>query len=110
MEKTLKQIIEFCLAESEACRNCDKTLTVEVYKQILLAKYEDTHLSWDRLFDLPPAASIKRIRAMIQNDEGKYLPTEEKTAKLRRWNNEVWQERVGKDRLFPISDKNKVLK
>lgn len=106
--KTLKQVIEDSMRENENCRNSDKILTVRVYRKILLSKYGDSHLNYLRLMELPPAASIKRIRAMIQNDEGKYLPTEEKTAKLRRWNNEVWQEKVGLGMLFPVHHSSKM--
>lgn len=102
MKKTLKKIIEICLEENENCRNSDKDLLEQVYRKILTAEYGNDYLDYNRLSKLPPGASIKRIRAMIQNDEGKFIPTSEKTANFRRWDTEKWKDRAGVERLFPI--------
>lgn len=102
MQKTLKEIIRECLSEKEECRNSDKILMVEVFRKILIAKYGTPDLDYIKLLALPPQSSIKRIRALIQNDEGLFIPTDEKTAHMRRWNNELWKDKTGMERLFAV--------
>lgn len=102
--KPLKEIIEDVLRDNITARNNDRFLMVYVYQRILKAKYGDTQISYVRLLHLPPQSSIKRIRAMIQNDDQKYLPTYDEVARRRLWDNEKWKKRAGVDQLFPVTE------
>jgi hypothetical protein len=62
-------------------------------------------LSFERiLFYLPAQSSVKRMRAMIQNDEKLYPPTTKEVAARRLWDNTKYKERIGDGLLFPITE------
>lgn len=46
------------------------------------------------IMELPREDNIKRIRAVIQNVEGKFLPTSLQVAKQRKINEEVWRDYI----------------
>jgi hypothetical protein len=108
--KPLKDLIRDTMRDYEKTRDSDKLLWIFVCKRLLQAKYGDEGLTWERLlYYLPPEASIKRIRAYIQNDEKMYPPTTEKVAKRRLWDNTKYKERIGENLLFPIIENKGVV-
>lgn len=46
------------------------------------------------IIDLPREDNIKRVRAIIQNIDNKFLPTSLEVAKQRKINEEVWREYI----------------
>lgn len=82
---TLKGQVELTLANYKETRNSDIELTIKVW-QSFYEKYLFNHgscIELKNLFELPREDNIKRIRATIQNYEGRYLPTSWEVAKKR---------------------------
>lgn len=50
------------------------------------------------IMDLPREDNIKRVRAIIQNVDGEFLPTSEAVAKQRKINAEVWRDYILKNK------------
>lgn len=46
------------------------------------------------IMDLPREDNIKRVRAIIQNVENKFLPTSLEVAKQRKINEQVWRDYI----------------
>lgn len=97
--KVMKGQIEQMLSEYPETRNSDLRLTQAVwwrfynqYIEIIEGKY---YISLPNLFNVPSQDDIKRIRAKIQNDEHKYLPTNWEVAKLRHWKEEEYRKFLG---------------
>lgn len=75
---TLKKMVEILLDENAKygnieCRNSDIALTILIWRRwynVLDA------IAISRLFDLPREDNVKRVRAVFQNTEHKYLPTD----------------------------------
>jgi len=70
---TVKELVNYLLKVDVRCRNDDKWLTYQVMRHFtkIFIPFED--------FDkLPAFETIKRTRAVIQNVEGRYLPTDPK--------------------------------
>lgn len=98
MKKThLKEKILKVLKEVPITRNCDIKLTVALWRKYypnhLKFRQEDQqeYVSLRSLFDLPREDHIKRIRAVIQNIEHKYLPTDPSVRKKRKISEEEWR-------------------
>jgi hypothetical protein len=75
---TLKKMVEIMLDEnakygSIECRNSDIALTILIWRRWY--NVQDA-VPVGRLFDLPREDNVKRIRAVFQNTEHKYLPTD----------------------------------
>jgi len=83
-----KAIIEF-MRQDTRCRNDDRWLMWRVWKDFdkisVYIPYEDM-----KKLSLP--GSVVRIRAMIQNDEKKFLPTRPEIRDARRISEEQWRE------------------
>jgi len=92
----LKQHVEHILKEFPPSRDSDITLTIHLW-----SKYYPAHIKinsdgrrgifLESLYTLPSQESIKRIRAIIQNDEGRLLPTDPQVRKQRRISEEDWR-------------------
>lgn len=91
---TLKQQVENLLRDTPQTRNDDVLLTLFVWQRYY--GVEQT-IDVQDLFKLPREDNIKRIRATIQNDEGRYLPTDPSVIKKRRINEEKWRKQLGYD-------------
>lgn len=96
----LKQRILKILAQFPETRNCDIKLTTRIWKEYYPSrlKFRDVdqqyYVSLDSIFLLPREDHIKRIRAVIQNEEHKYLPTDLSVRKKRKISEEVWRKRL----------------
>jgi len=88
--RTIKQRIEYILNDSEQSRNYDKVLYLSYIQKFHPSciewsnKREDFYISFKGYMILPNYATIKRLRAIIQKKEGKFLPTDAKIIRLRR--------------------------
>tara|TARA_R100001086_G_scaffold118472_2_gene60888 strand:- start:1487 stop:1819 length:333 start_codon:yes stop_codon:yes gene_type:complete len=87
--KTFKERVALILKEHEAARNNDGTLMayyIDRFHSDLVHKAEKLGkvIPLSNMKYLPPFESIRRVRAIIQNVDGKYLPTDEKVIKARR--------------------------
>jgi len=93
--KDLKNKVETILRDFPETRNSDITLMIELWK-----KYYPKYIKENKeggfgvylqdLYELPREDGIKRVRAMIQNIQGKYLPTDLKVVIQRKINEEKW--------------------
>lgn len=87
------------LQDMPESRNSDITLMIEIWKRYYSSSIKvnsDGQLGifLDSLYSLPTQDNIKRVRAIIQNVEGRFLPTEEKIRRQRRINQGKWLEWV----------------
>ena len=82
--KTTKALVIKLLDTEERCRNDDKFLTFRVFEEISRANGEGIFLSFKIWEKFPSFATIKRLRAKIQNVDGQYLPTSEEVIKKRK--------------------------
>jgi hypothetical protein len=96
----LKTMILRTLARDEQSRNSDIRLTqviwYEYYRDFL---FQDAEGKWcvriSNMFELAREDNIKRLRAKIQNEENKFLPTDPEVRKQRKINEEKWREYLG---------------
>ena len=98
----LKHKVEHCLKKYPETRNSDIKLTNSIwveYYYTRLIKDEKGNLAVKLLdlYDLPREDNVKRIRAKIQNEENRLLPTSKKVAKQRRINEDKWRAYMGFD-------------
>ena len=97
MKTTLKIKVMRTLQEDPETRNNDVLLTIAIWKKYYPDLIRSTK-NWDfgvylsDMFKLPREDHIKRIRAKIQNEEYRFIPTDEKVAKQRKLNIERWRE------------------
>ena len=86
--QTLKQLISDIMSSHEIARNSDKQLIFLVLKYLNLIA--DTghgyYLLHKNIPELPSFQSIRLVRQIIQNQEGRLLPTDPKVRKLRKIN------------------------
>ena len=100
----LQKQVDYCLKNFPKTRNSDIELTLAIWKHYYPSRivYSKTGVSLIRLrdlFDLPREDNVKRIRAKIQNELGKYLPTSLEVAKQRKIAETEWREYMIR---FPI--------
>jgi len=76
--KQVKGIVEEILSTDERARNDDKYLTFKV-----MQRYTKIYIPFEDFNKIPAFESIKRMRALIQNKEGRYLPTDLKVKEER---------------------------
>ena len=116
--------IEYILKNNSDTRNSDIHLTIAIWKhwheENLFYVNGELAVMLKDLYELPREDNIKRIRAKIQNEEHKYLPTEWKIAETRGFKEDEWRVLLGyttkdfnknnnietkrqKDHLFPLS-------
>jgi len=97
--KNLKLKVLHCLAQDEKSRNSD----IRLFNNILLIFYKEFIKTVDGkdsvelsdLYQLPHQDNVKRIRAKIQNEDKKFLPTSIEVAKKRGWLEEDWRKLLG---------------
>lgn len=95
----LKDKILKCLEQDEQSRNSDIRLMQMVWysfhrEKIFKAEDGRASVALESFYELPREDAIKRHRAIIQNVEGKFLPTDKEVAKQRKIREEVWLEYV----------------
>ena len=100
----LKEKVLYCLEKDKESRNSDIRLTQTIwwiYHKHKIFKGEDGDYSvkLKELFDLPREDNIKRVRAIIQNEENKFLPTRIEVVKKRKLNEERWRNYINENNL-----------
>lgn len=89
----LTEKVLYCLEKNPATRNDDALLTINIIQTYLPDEVMDRE---GRLFISARALlrvredAVKRIRAKIQNEEGRFLPTSEAVRKARKISEEAW--------------------
>jgi hypothetical protein len=103
----LRDMVESVLKDVEKSRNSDILLTIEIWKRyypdhvLTTSKGINTGLFLESLYVLPREDNVKRIRAKIQNEENKYLPTMESVRKKRKISEDAWYDYLGYARRNP---------
>lgn len=93
--------IDFILSTEPETRNSDITLTIAIWKRyfpkfiIHSEKTNKDYVEITTLFDLPREDNIKRVRAKIQNEERRYLPTDPAIFLERAKLSKDWREFLG---------------
>lgn len=97
----LKKMVEYILDENPKyrgvqARNSDIALTILIWQRwYSVGTNDDSVLHLYRLFDLPREDNVKRVRAVFQNTEHKYLPTSLEVLKKRGIEREYWEDALG---------------
>jgi hypothetical protein len=95
--KNLKEKILKTLSLYPETRDCDIELTTRIWKEYYpkKLKYREAdaryYVALDDLLLIPREDHIKRIRAVIQNEEHKYLPRKMEVRKKRKIAEEEWR-------------------
>lgn len=87
-------------------RNDDRRLTFKVLQQLQGDSSSKIFvLKLRELYKLPAFTTIARVRAVLQNELSKYLPTSPEVRKKRRISEETWLNYITGTPVFPgISD------
>lgn len=98
--KRLNEKVEYCLEYYPETRNSDIELTTRIWKEFHKSYLFDLgskelYVKVKDLFELPREDNIKRVRAKIQNDDKKWLPTDWKIAKKRGILEGEWRQAMG---------------
>ena len=96
MRNDLRKQVETCLHHYPEARDSDVTLMIKVWehfypKHIKQGATGERGIWLKDLYDLPREDNIKRVRDIIQNVLGRYLPTSWAVAKQRKINEERWR-------------------
>ena len=89
----LKDKVAYCLELEPLTRNDDKILTWKLWHEFYGIGATITAGQFTKL--LPSQAEIQRLRAVIQNDEKRFLPTSWEVAKGRGWQESEWRAALG---------------
>jgi len=96
--KDLKKKIEFILESNPKARNSDQYLTLCIwatyYPEYIFQDGRGKAVLLENIMALPREDNVKRLRAKIQNEEHKWLPTTVEVAKKRGILEEVWYKYV----------------
>ena len=87
--RKLKDKVEYVLRKYPETRNDDIEATIAVWQEFYNV---GDAIPLEQLKDLPRESAIVRIRASIQNVEGKYYPTNLAIARKRGIEEVAWQE------------------
>ena len=94
--KTLKSQVEFVLEHKPLARDNDITLTLHLWSFFYKSYISDGKVALTDIYRLPREDNIKRIRAKIQNEEYRFLPTTLEVVKLRKISEDKWREYLAK--------------
>lgn len=97
--KNLKNKVLAVLEEYPQTRDSDQYLTLIIWKKyypsrIFKVSNGSSAILLKDIMEMPREDNIKRVRAIIQNVENKFLPTSLEVAKQRKINEETWREYV----------------
>lgn len=97
----LKKMVEYVLDENPKyrnveARNSDIVLTIIIWQRWYnVSEKPDGVVHLYRLLDLPREDNVKRVRAVLQNVEHKYLPTDPNILIKRGIEQEYWEQALG---------------
>lgn len=92
----LKDQVEIILNDFPPTRDNDITLMIALWKKfysahIKVTSTNESGIYLKSLYTLPTQDNIKRIRALLQNDEHRFLPTDSRVRRKRRIKEEEWR-------------------
>ena len=93
---TIKFNIINLMKADERCRNDDKWLLFRYGKDIMKMDW-NVFEQWERM---PSIESVRRIRQMVQNTAGLFLPTNEETRESRGIQEQAWRRWVMEEKLI----------
>lgn len=97
--KNLKKEVLFCLEKYPETRNSDIKLTNAIWIEFYAYRIRKVDGEWVvrliDLYELPTEDNVKRVRAVVQNEEHKYLPTSEEVRRKRKIKEEEWRRYLG---------------
>ena len=101
--KKLYDKVEYCLKNYPDTRNSDIKLTIKIWEDFhhveLRFPISNMTALENLLLDLPREDNVKRIRATIQNQEKRFVPTDWKVAQARGFRVKIeWEKFLGYDR------------
>ena len=76
--RKVKDIVLDLLEVDERCRNDDKWLTYKVMR-----KFTSIYIPFEDFKKMPAFETIKRVRAKVQNEEKRFIPTDINVIKKR---------------------------
>jgi hypothetical protein len=76
-----KEIVEECLSEDIRCRNDDLWLILKVWQK---KQHINIFIPYERLHEMISAETIRRIRQKIQNEDKKFVPTDDNVIRRRK--------------------------
>ena len=92
--KNLKEKAEHVLNKFPHTRNCDASLTQNIINEYMPSEVKEIdgkyYFSSESL-KYVKEDNVKRLRAKIQNDEGRFLPNDESVRKSRKISEERWK-------------------
>lgn len=106
---TLTDYVLYCLKEFPASRNSDKLLTWKIWETFFWVRDK---IDFNKFMELPTEDAVKRLRAKIQNEDKKFLPTNKEVAIQRGWKENEWLEALGykpKDQLDMFDESRELL-
>lgn len=92
----LKNQIIKILTDFPQSRDSDQWLTIKLWcifypSRIIREEGKEPTIRLKDVMDMPREDNVKRIRAIIQNEEHRFLPTSLEVAKQRKINEEEWR-------------------
>lgn len=99
--KKITEAVVSVLENDPESRNDDRRLTFKVLQKLKGKKGPVLELKLRQLRKLPAFATITRVRAVIQNELNKYLPTLPEVRRQRRITEETWLEYITGTPVFP---------
>lgn len=103
MIDTLKTQVLKVLEKYPKTRDSDVRLMLVLWQMFYPSRIHKTepvnrsYIFLHDIMDMPREDNIKRVRAIIQNVENKFLPTSLEVAKQRKINEETWREYILKN-------------
>lgn len=99
MIRKLKDKVEHVLEKYPDTRNSDVELTIKIWEEfhsnMILTERGVKLIRLRALFELPREDNVKRVRAKIQNEEHRFLPTKLSIALKRGILEDVWRRELG---------------
>jgi len=80
---SVKKLVEGILAKDEQARNSDQWLIYKVISEICRIYDKKMYIPFELFQNFPAYESVTRCRRKL-NEEGKYLPTDQKVIERRR--------------------------
>lgn len=103
--RTLDSQVREILKDNSYTRNNDIDLWIKVLEVYYFDYVSFGSVKLEDLHKLPREDHVKRIRAVVQNDEGLYLPTDPSVLEKRGWAQDGWGNYVRKKQVHLSHEK-----
>ena len=96
MTKNLKNQVLQILEKYPKARNSDQWLTIKIWcdfypTRIIREEGKEPMIKLSDIMELPREDNVKRVRAIIQNEDNMFLPTSIEVVKQRKINEDIWR-------------------